>query len=65
MEVNRFAQICLAELKCEDDPSVLSLFNINDKSNASAIRQISKSQSGCYNKTKHAKFSEKRTFFTL
>ena len=28
----------------------------------SAIRQKSESQNGCYNKTKHAKFYEKRTF---
>ena len=30
----------------------------------SVIRQKGKSQNGCFKKTKHAKFSEKRTFFT-
>ena len=32
--------------------------------NPSIIRQKGKSQNGFYKKTKHAKFSEKRTFFT-
>ena len=31
---------------------------------SSVIRQKSKSQNGCFNKKKHAKFSEKRTFLT-
>ena len=30
---------------------------------STAIRQKGKSQTGCYKKTKHAKFSEKRTVF--
>ena len=32
--------------------------------NSSVIRQKGKSQNGCFKKTKHAKFSEKRTFLT-
>ena len=32
--------------------------------NLSAIRQKGESEKGCYKKTKHAKFSEKRTFLT-
>ena len=32
--------------------------------NLSVIRQKSKSQNECYNKAKHAKFCEKRTFLT-
>ena len=32
---------------------------------SSVIRQKGESQSGCFKKTKHAKFSEKRTFLTL
>ena len=32
---------------------------------SSVNRQKSKSQNGCYKKTKHTKFSEKRTFLTL
>ena len=31
---------------------------------SSVIRQNGESQNGCFNKTKHAKFSEKRTFLT-
>ena len=31
---------------------------------SSAIRQKGESRNGCYKKTKHAKFSEKRTFLT-
>ena len=31
---------------------------------SSVIRQKGKSQNGCFKKTKHAKFSEKRTFLT-
>ena len=31
----------------------------------SVIRHKGESQNGCYKKTKHAKFSEKRTFLTL
>ena len=31
---------------------------------SSAIRQNGESQNGCYKKTKHAKFSEKRVFLT-
>ena len=31
---------------------------------SSAIRQNGESQSGCYKKTKHTKFSERRTFLT-
>ena len=38
------------------------LLSIDDK--ASVIRQKGESQNGCYKKTKHAKFSEKRTFLT-
>ena len=34
------------------------------KENSSVIRQKGESQNGCFNKTKHAKFSGKRTFFT-
>ena len=37
---------------------------INHSNNTSAIRQKGESQNGCYKKTKHAKFSEKRTFLT-
>ena len=33
-------------------------------SNSSVIRQKGESQNGCFKKTKHAKFSEKRTFLT-
>ena len=32
--------------------------------NSSVIRQKSESQNGCFKKTNHAKFSEKRTFLT-
>ena len=32
--------------------------------NSSVIRQRGESESGCFKKPKHAKFSEKRTFFT-
>ena len=32
--------------------------------NSSVIRQQSESQNGCFNKTKHVKFSKKRTFLT-
>ena len=36
-----------------------------DYINKSAIRQKGEPQTGCFKKTKHAKFSEKRTFLTL
>ena len=54
----------------------VSVFNPNDKRyvnqdisktyelNASVIRQKGESQNECFKKTKHTKFSEKRTFFT-
>ena len=29
------------------------------------LRQMGESQNGCFKKTKHAKFSKKRTFLTL
>ena len=32
---------------------------------SSVIRQKGESQNGCFKKTKHAKFSEKRTFLTI
>ena len=32
--------------------------------NTSVARQKGKSQNGCFKKTKHVKFSEKRTFLT-
>ena len=35
-----------------------------DISNSSVIRQKGESQNGCFKKTKHFKFSEKRTFLT-
>ena len=34
------------------------------KLNLSTIKQKCESQNGCYKKTKHAKFSEERTFLT-
>ena len=34
-------------------------------SDSSVIRQKGESQNGCFEKTKHAEFSETRTFFTL
>ena len=34
------------------------------KSNWSVMRQKGESQNGCFKKTKHVKFSEKRTFLT-
>ena len=37
----------------------------NRVQNPSVIRQNGESLNGCYKRTKHAKFSEKRTFFTL
>ena len=40
------------------------LFNIFLCDISSLIRQKSESQDGCFKKTKHAKFSEKRTFLT-
>ena len=36
-----------------------------DYINKSVIRQKGESQTGCFKKTKHAKFFEKRTFLTL
>ena len=36
-----------------------------DYSNKLVIRQKGESQTGCFKKTKHAKFFEKRTFLTL
>ena len=38
--------------------------SLNVKVNSSVIRQKGESQNGCFKKTKHAKFSEKRTFPT-
>ena len=38
--------------------------NITTCFNSSVIRQKSKSQKGCFKKTKHTKFSEKQTFLT-
>ena len=35
-----------------------------DIRNSSVIRQKGESQNGCFKKTKHANFSEKRIFFT-
>ena len=39
-------------------------FKITSVSISSALKQKGQSQSGCYKKTKHEKFSEKRTFLT-
>ena len=38
---------------------------MGNKYKTSVIRQKGESQNGCFKKTKHAKFSEKRTFLTL
>ena len=38
--------------------------DIETHSNSSVIRQKGESQNGCFKKTKHAKFSTKRTFLT-
>ena len=35
-----------------------------ERGNSSLIREKCESQNGCYTKTKHAKFSEQRTFLT-
>ena len=37
---------------------------VSQNRNSSVIRQKGKSQNGCFKKTKHTKFSEKRTFLT-
>ena len=51
------------------DISILNLLFVNrevcwPKNYSSVIRQKGESQNGCFNKTKHAKFSEKQTFLT-
>ena len=38
--------------------------SLNMIKNSSVIRQKGESKNGCFMKTKHAKFSEKRTFLT-
>ena len=43
---------------------ICPFFNMHERVKTSAIRQKSESQSGCYKKTKHIKFSTKRTFLT-
>ena len=51
-------------LKKLPETAKFNLWSICECANSSVIRQKSKSQNGCFNKAKHAKFSEKRTFFT-
>ena len=51
------------EGKClESSWAVFNRVFMNNK--ATVIRQKGESQNGCFKKAKHAKFSEKRTFFT-
>ena len=45
-------------------PGQLLGFHFFLVSNSLVIRQKGESQNGCFKKTKHAKFSEKQTFFT-
>ena len=40
------------------------VFSLFYRINSSVMRQKGESQNGCFKKTKHVKFSEKRTFFT-
>ena len=74
-----FAGICLKLIftkPFEDNTWIFFLisnnfFNVEKRSahchlhNSSVIRQKGESHNGCFKKTKHVKFTEKRTFFTL
>ena len=61
---------CEKSFSRSDQYCRFSLFQSSDKPptrfgsshNPSVIRQKGESQNGCFEKTKHAKFSEKRTF---
>ena len=44
--------------------SIIFILSISLASMSSVIRQKGESQNRCFKKTKHAKFSEKRTFLT-
>ena len=51
MNEYQFGTVVLTEIWLQDNKS-------------SVIRQKGESENGCFKKTKHAKFSEKRTFLT-
>ena len=48
---------CLRSMKFANE-------SVFERITSSVIKQKDESQKGCFKKTKHAKFSEKQTFFT-
>ena len=49
---------------CQENCQIREILGNSKACTSSVIRQKGESQNGCFNKIKHIKFSEKRTFLT-